>query len=427
MSRLQLDDLTVDTDLRGASRHVKVGAPVRFGRYAEIRTRDHVFHLQPSGEIRFVQGRGADWPDPADWLKRTAANDWLYYFSAGYRDYFALFGEYYVPCLPYESNSVLPDDAFASAAIRRALEAPGDLSRRAATMDLDGLPADAAVLLRGVAANGPDGLAAKARRLREIVGDEIPVLPPDARHADYDVLPVVIADGCRCRCRFCRVRSAREFRLRAQGDVERQIGELAELFGADLRNYCACFLGQHDALGAGKDALVSAARIVFDGLGFAESNLESPRIFLFGSVRSLLEADDALFDALERLPAETFVNVGLESADPETLGALGKPLDARDVEAAFERMLRINRTRRRVQVTANFVLGERLPAGHVPALLDLCRRHLDGLDTRGTLYLSPLIDETSGDPAARRRLRFRFREVADAIRLPTHLYLIQRL
>ncbi|MBI5500241.1 MAG: radical SAM protein [Deltaproteobacteria bacterium] len=420
-------ELEVRVDLEGARRYLKVGAPLRFGRYSEIRTSSHVFHCGPGGAVRFVQGRGPTWPHPADWLKRTARGDWVYYSAADYRNLHTLLGEYYLPCLPYPSNAVLWDKPFGRPAVHEAIDAAESLPERLRTIRTGDAPAAVARFLAQVGENDSARLAAKTCRLHEILGDDLPVLPPDARHVDYDVLPVLLADGCRHQCRFCTVRSRGAFRVRPQADVDRQIDEVAALVGPDLPNHAGVFLAQHDALAAGAEAIEHAARRAFETFGLERSLVGEPHLFFFGSVRSLLEGGEAPFATLERLPYRCFVNVGLESADPETLETLGKPVTAAEVKAAFERLLALGREHRRVEVTANFVLGERLPAGHLPSLANLCSRVRRGLDERGTIYLSPLVDEATGGEESRRRLRAAFRSIAPRLGRPTYLYLIQRL
>ena len=164
----------------------------------------------------------------------------------------------------------------------------------------------------------------------------MPPLPPDARHVDYDVLPVVVSDGCRHRCRFCSVRSAGAFRVRPKADVERQVGAVAKLCGPDLSNHAGVFLAQHDALGAGAEALEHAARAAYEAFGLDRSLVGEPQLFLFGSVRSLLECGEAPFAALERLPFRSYVDVGMESADAATLEALGKSVTAAEGAATVE-------------------------------------------------------------------------------------------
>ena len=57
------------------------------------------FQFNLNGELKFITGRGKDWPSPSEWLKRTVAGDWVYYSAGGYDGPYDCFGEYYIPCL----------------------------------------------------------------------------------------------------------------------------------------------------------------------------------------------------------------------------------------------------------------------------------------------------------------------------------------
>ncbi len=67
---------------------------------------------------KYIQGRRDDWPNPAEWLKRTQGNDWIYYSSGDYNGIVGRFGEYYFPCLSYPSNSIMADKPFLSKGVR---------------------------------------------------------------------------------------------------------------------------------------------------------------------------------------------------------------------------------------------------------------------------------------------------------------------
>jgi len=118
----------------------------------------------------------------------------------------------------------------------------------------------------------------------------------------------------------------------------------------------------------------------------------------------------------------TFINIGIESADPATLKYLNKPLDIQKIEAAFPMMLDINRSYPRIEITANFILGDRLPPGHHRSIIELIRHRLDRFYSKGAIYLSPLM---SGQK--HRELLNTFVKVKNMSRLPVYLYLIQRL
>jgi hypothetical protein len=244
---------------------------------------------------------------------------------------------------------------------------------------------------------------------------------------DYDAIPIIIADGCLYDCGFCRVKSGRDFAARAREKIKEQIRNLKDFFGEDLPNYNAIFLGQHDALHAGRDLIGFAAEEAYQSLGFERSYLRGSFLFLFGSVGSLLRAEEALFACLNRMPFSTYINVGLESADPATLAGLKKPVAVEMVKEAFERMIDINRKYEKVEVTANFVLGDRLPQSHVSSIIDLTGNRLRRSSVKGTIYLSPLTEEGSHKVGNRRQILGQFTEVKRLSRFPIFLYLIQRL
>ena len=189
-----------------------------------------------------------------------------------------------------------------------------------------------------------------------------------------------------------------------------------------MGNYNALFLGNHDALAAGWDAIGMAASEAYEAFDFKRSYIKNPALFLFGSADSLLNAEDQLFDALNRLPFYTWINIGLESADTATLAQLNKPLKASKIKDAFQKMLDLNQRYLNLEITANFLLGDRLPPAHNVALIDLIRSCLPRFYSKGAIYLSPL--NTSRN---RQSLLRQFIEIKNKSRLPTYLYLLQRL
>ena len=380
-----------------------------------------------NGELRFLQGRGRNWPHPAEWLKRTAGGDWIYYSAGEYREIFDLFGEYYVPRLPYRSNCIFRNDPFQNDLVKATLQAWGSLCERLRRF-LPGIPAGSLRDFVGsVCDKDPGELLNRAERLHALLGGRVTVLPPDTRHVDYDVIPVVVADGCLYHCAFCSVKSARTFHPRSLDNVRAQIEGLREFYARDLRNYNSIFLAHHDALAAGGDPIEFAASRAYEILELEASHMKGPRLFLFGSADSLLSSREEVFGMMQSLPFHTHINVGLESADPETLAAIGKPITAQRVEEAFERMLEINRDYPNIEISANFVCGGHLPPGYLPSLVSLTREKLDRYWEKGALYLSPLLDGVPLEGNEKRKLLRDFREVKLRARLPTYLYLIQRL
>ena len=170
-----------------------------------------------------------------------------------------------------------------------------------------------------------------------------------------------------------------------------------------------------------------AAETALREFALDRSNLAGAQLFMFGSVDAVLKADDRLFESLERLPYFTYINVGLESADPVTLETLQKPLDPDRVGEAFARMVEINRSYSRIEMTSNFVFGEDLPRTHTESILELTRNRFPRPYSKGTVYLSPIVDDRPLGKDRQRRLLRRINAVQTKSRLPTYLYLIQRI
>ncbi|MCF8035560.1 MAG: radical SAM domain-containing protein [Desulfobacteraceae bacterium] len=420
--RIADNDLEIIAEKQGATEYTKISYPLRYGCYGQIRTPDYIFQFNRNAEIKTVQGRSGDWLTASEWLKRTAGDDWQYFSAGGYSGAYNYTGEYYIPCLPYQTNTLFGGDAFQRPGVRDAFAAWHRLYRQIEALDLTGLDRDQADFIRRIRRMTPERLEARGRQLHEIIGGIVSVLPPDARHAEYDIIPVTVADGCLYNCGFCRVKTGRGFSVRSRQSVTDQLRALKNFYDRDLVNYNAVFLGQHDALNAGREMLLFAAEKAWEILEMDNSVMKNPRMFLFGSADSILRADDGLFDALNSLPFHTYINLGLESGDGPTLSMLRKPLSPAKVEKAFARMLEVNRRYQNIEITANFVIGEGLPETHLSSIIELTRNRLDRFCPKGAAYLSPL--EDIGD---KNRLLTKFNELKTLCRLPAYIYLIQRL
>ena len=406
---------------RGAGHYAKVSYPQQYGIYSEIETAAAVMRFNLRGEIVYLRGKGHDWPHPQEWLKRTLGNDWIYYSTGGYNGVVEAIGEYYLPNTPYPTNSLLGGRPFELPAVGRLIASwPGLLAEAAAELS-PGLPDHAREFLARMLANDPQALQARAAELFAINGGRVTVLPPDARHVDYDVVPVHVSEGCLYKCRFCRVKSERPYRRRPWEEVEIQIQRLRDWSGGDVVNFNSLFLGEHDALAAGAEAIVPAIDRARAVLGLADSAIAGGNVFLFGSVDSLLAAPASLFEALNRSSCQVYINVGLESVDQESLDRLGKPLAAARVSQAFHRIQEINGSFTAVEVTANFIMDDLAP-GHLPSLVRLLGETLPKTRSKGCIYLSPL---AVGRPSRAKVMEFyRLKTLS---RLPTFLYIIQRL
>jgi radical SAM superfamily enzyme YgiQ (UPF0313 family) len=275
--------------------------------------------------------------------------------------------------------------------------------------------------------NDEETLKRNANQLYRLIGGQVTVLPPDTRHVDYEVIPIIIADGCLYNCGFCRVKTGQDFAPRSTKDIIGQIKHLKKFYGQDLKNYNAIFLGQHDALSSGETLLELAAKKAYETFEFEHSYLKGVYLFLFGSVDSMIHSKDHLFETLNNLPFSTSINIGLESNDPITLIALKKPVPIDKIRDALNRILEINRIYEKIEISANFVFGNDLPPTHLPSLFELTRNKPSLSGGKGAFYFSPLIDEGMRDRESKRELLKKFLKFKTQSRLPTFLYLIQRL
>ncbi|KAB2888980.1 MAG: radical SAM protein [Desulfobulbaceae bacterium] len=414
-------DCAIRLYCRGTGRYAKVSYPQQYGIYSEIETAEAVMRFNLKGEIVYLRGKGQDWPHPQEWLKRTIGNDWLYYSTGGYNGVVEAIGEYYLPNTPYPTNSLLGGRPFELPAVSQLIASWPDLLAEAVAELSPGLPGHAREILARMLSNDPQALQARAAELFAINGGRVTVLPPDARHVDYDVVPVHVNEGCLYKCRFCRVKSERPYRRRPWDEVEIQIQRLRDWFGGDTVNVNSLFLGEHDALAAGSEMILAAIDRARAVLGLADSAMAGGNVFLFGSVDSLLAAPASLFEALDRSSCQVYINVGLESVDQESLDQLGKPLAAARVMQAFHRIQEINGSLAGVEVTANFIMDDLAP-GHLPSLVKLLGEGVAKTRSKGCIYLSPL---AVGSPSRSKVMDFyRLKQLS---RLPTFLYIIQRL
>jgi hypothetical protein len=427
MESYQFDNLIITLNKEGSREFSKVSFPIRYGLFSEMRTPEYLFQFNLNGEIKFIQGLTQTWPHPAEWLKRTVGNDWVYYSAGDYKDIYDYFGEYYFPYLSYPSNSIMDGDPLNDHSVILAKKSFQALLAKIDKLISGPKPKSLKDFLTRVVRNDEETLRRRADELHRLIGGQVTVLPPDTRHVDYEVIPIIVADGCLYHCGFCRVKTGQDFAPRATKDVMRQMKDLKRFLGRDLHNYNAIFLGQHDALSAGRDLLELAAERAYEIFEFERSHLRGPCLFLFGSVDSMIHSEEGLFKSLSHFPFSTYINVGLESNDPKTLEALKKPVSVEKLREAFARILDINRRYEKIEVTSNFVFGEDLPPGHLPSLLELTRSRLNLFGNKGAVYLSPLMEEGMRDKESKKELLRRFLKLKIESRLPTFIYLIQRL
>jgi len=423
METYRFNNVKVTLGQRGPRCYTKASYPVRYGRYSSIEYGDFLFQFTLNGEIKYISGTGSAWPHPAEWLKRTIGNDWVYYSTGSYyTGVVDLFGEYYLPCPSYPTNSLFKENPFDDKAIAAAVREFGQLGNVVSSL-IDGaaIP-ELRDFLGLVGRNSAQKLGKKADLLHRLLKARVSVLPPDCRHVDYDVIPLMITDGCLYNCAFCEVKTGQDLTFRTRQDFTDQLLALKEFFGPDLQNYNSIYLGQHDALAAGSADIIFAAEQAYALLEIKESYMKEPKLFLFGSAESFLNKEEDFWRSMNRLPFYTFVNLGLESFDAATLELLKKPVHGKVMQQAFTEMLAVNRRYENIEVTANFLLGDALPADHIPALVSYIGSAAADAPGKGCLYISPL----KGSQKTKELLA-QFRAIKQKNRMQTYLYLIQRL
>jgi hypothetical protein len=275
MESYQLEDLSITLEKRGAREFSKVSYPIRYGCFSEIKADDYVFEFNLKGEIKHIQGRGQHWPSPTEWLKRTGGNDWIYYSAGDYKGILELFGEYYFPCLSYPSNSIMGERPFDGVPVKTAILSWKNLQKKIKGLTSRALQPGLKTFLASVAQNDEHTLEARALTLHQIIGGQVTVLPPDSRHVDYEVIPVIVADGCLYNCGFCQVKSGRPFATRSRQNIIDQIKLLKQFFGQDVRNYNSVFLGEHDALRVGPELLEFTAEKAYETFEFEHSHMKN--------------------------------------------------------------------------------------------------------------------------------------------------------
>jgi hypothetical protein len=425
MTFSRLKNMAISVEKKSPLGIAKATFPLRYGAYSEIRTSEYEFIFNLNGEIKFIRGLNSNWPHPAEQLKRTDGNDWVYYTVgdvSGEKGIISWMGEYYLPCLPYPSNPVWEVNYFANPGIMNAFAEWSQLYANLYGVQKAGLNSEVKDLIDRIFKNHDGVLHERSQRLHEIIGGRISVLPPDTRHVDYEIIPIVIADGCLYHCDFCCVKSEQAFHKRSEGEVLDQIQQLKTHYGRNLQNLNALFLGNHDALAAGGELIEFAASEAHKTFGFNDARDGTSSLFLFGSVDSLLKSKQDLFEKLNQLPYHTHINIGFESVDPSTLKIIGKPIDETKVRTAFERMLDINQNYANIEITGNFIMGDQLSDEHYRSISELLSGAPAPSKGKGAVYLSPLKNSSK-----RRELLPRFYHIKEQSNLPVHVYLIQRL
>jgi hypothetical protein len=422
MERYQLEEMEVIFDCAGRDDWGKFSFPVWYGIPVKVNWRGYSYDFNLRGGLKRLTGKRSVWPDPQALLKRTDGNDFIYYGTTGYESSYTLIKNYYVPFNGVYDFDIFTENPLKSHHVGQALDAFDELIQVAGRSAASAVCERLRDFLKKIALWNREALAGEARTLHRIIGGNLPVLPPDTIDVDYEVIPLIVTEGCACHCRFCRFQTGGGFRVRSWQNIVAQIRAIKDFYGADLVNYNSIVLGQNDALAAGGELLTGTAETAYDLLNLSASyHRGQPHLYLFGGVDSFLAAEDSLFNGLERLPYLTSINVGLESPDQETLERLGKPVRAERVRESFRKMQEVNRRRRNIEVSCNFVLGGDLPFRHLEAIQTILTEEIT-TKGKGVVYLSPLLGVSR-----RREVLKTFREIKMTSGLPVFIYLAQRL
>ena len=156
-----------------------------------------------------------------------------------------VFGEYYFPYPAYPTNCLFKENPFARQSVRTALKEVGEIASNAAGQSQEHYTTDDQALrdfLSLVGYNSTDHLRKRADQFHRILKAQVTVLQPDCRHVDYDVIPVMISEGCLYNCSFCEVKSGMDLSFRSRDEITEQLIALREFFKADLLNYNSIYL-----------------------------------------------------------------------------------------------------------------------------------------------------------------------------------------
>jgi hypothetical protein len=412
-------NISITLYARGHKAYEKLSFPVKHGLFSRLETQTHVFEFNLNHEIRQAKLKTDQWLDPSEWLKRTMGNDWVYYSTGGYSGVYEAIGEYYLPNLSYPTNSLLGGRPFTTPAVRTIVDHWHTTLNQ---IETKGLPKIYDQWLTQIKSQPPERLDKKARRLFKINESRVTVMPPDARHVDYNIIPINISNGCLYKCRFCKIKNKKPFAVRSWENIFEQIHALNALYGRDMINYNAIFLGEHDGLEAPEALIHNTIKTAFDIFQFDHSVMSGKYVFMFASADSLLNKPLIFFEKLNQSSAQVFINVGLESFDQSTLDLLGKPLTVSKVKQAFEKAQDINHRFSHIEITCNLLMDDQLPTTHLQTMMEQLNENQARPKSKGGIYLSPLkFDQPS------RQVLYDFYRLKTKSRFPTYLYIIQRL
>lgn len=182
-------------------------------------------------------------------------------------------------------------------------------------------------------------------------------------------------------------------------------------------NFSTVFLGQNDALFVDSRLLVDVANRAYQGLSLEDSRMGTSRLLMFANPLALVKKEMSDFARIDTTPFEKIhINMGVESLDPSTLRALGRPFGPVLAWKALERVKEIHANTRKIEISINFVLGPRLDKHH----MDLMVRYLEECEYsgKGYVFVSPLLGAYRGPGQVKREVFY----LKARSRIPLFLY-----
>ncbi len=376
------------------------------GIYHEIRCGDLRFLTDLSGDIKWIfrEGGGSIYEE-GTLFRRTLGGRWIYYDSSLYGEAFDLAGRHYLPL---------------------SIDMPpiSGLDRERQLLDA-GLEAWNGLIQKGCLEacyrfRDTKGLMRRSIGLRHTIMGSVPVVPPEALFFDYDLIPVIVKEGCLANCGFCAIKGGADPKGRTLAEIRGTILGLRDWIGCDRVNYPLVFLGQNDALSCETGVLEEAANMAYEVLSIEDNYFSTSGLLLFGSPQSILEKGIQDFLRLDALPfTRIYINVGIESLHGPTISALGRPFDVMLSQKALKFIDEIHDATQKVAVSTNFLISLTFPQEHTKLLED----YLVGLEDggkRGKVFLSPLFGQYESIGAIKREV---FRLKARSLR-PVYLYFL---
>jgi len=387
------DKIIITTYRRGRMNFSPVSYPTFEGIKHQVEYRGYRFIFDLTGHIKWILNNNATWPDPSARIKRSIANEWMLYLTYGYEDVYALTGVYYIPIREkLDYIPVLLDSPFKSDWFKSSLDCLYELIAKLCDYKCDKSNDSHTVISKILKLNKEKELNKQANIFHSILKGTVPILPPDTIGVDYNVIPLLISDGCLYNCKFCCLKTGNDWRQRSWKEIIAQIDGVRGFLEEDIINYPGIFLGQNDALSSKPDVILDTANLAFNRL-INKSIFKEKFLYLFGSTTSLLNTPNWCFKELSKIGYKrVYINCGLESFEQGTLDKIGKPVSINEICEAYKLAMQINRDISSIEISFNFLISKDFSDAHLNILSEKISSPTFKLP-KGTIYISPMIGE----------------------------------